>query len=95
MKLIGDSMQKKDNKGYDLKINVLSADYDDFPENKGYSNVWFNLYGIEEANKELVAYMAQICQDNKEAKKLLINANEKIREQLKVFAEVHEARFIE
>lgn len=88
-------MQQNGNRrGLDLKINVLSADYDIFPELKGYSNVWFNMYGIEETDSKLVAFLAQICQDNKEAKKLIINANEKIKEQLRVFSKVHKARFI-
>lgn len=85
--------EKKNKKGYDLKINVLSSEYQ-APESKGYSNVWFNMYGIEEADQELVTFLAQICEDNKEAKKLIINANEKIKEQLKVFSRVHKARFI-
>ena len=84
----------QDKKGFDLKINVLNADYDNIPEQKGYSNVWFNMYGLEEADKDLIVFLAQICQDNKEAKKLIINADEKIKEQLQIFAEVHEARFI-
>lgn len=85
--------EKKNKKGYDLKINVLNSDYQ-APESKGYSNVWFNMYGIEEVDQELVAFLAQVCEDNKEAKKLIINANEKIKEKLKVFSRVHKARFI-
>lgn len=81
------------NKEYDLKINVLSSDLEP-PKTKGYSNIWFNLYGIAAANLELIKYMAQICQDNPKAKKLLINANEKIKEELKVFSKVHGAIFI-
>lgn len=87
-------MQDKDSKkGYDLKVNVLSSDLVP-PKTNGYSNVWFNLYGVKEANAELARYMAQICQDNPKAKKLLINANEKIKEELKIFSEVHGAIFI-
>lgn len=81
-------------KGFDLKINVLTSDLDP-PKSKGYSNVWFNLYGIEEVNQDILAYLAQICVDNPEGKKLIINANEKIKEQLKIFAEVHSAKFVE
>lgn len=77
----------------DLKINVLSSNFIP-PESKGYKSVWFNLYGIKEADQKLVKYLGQICMDNKNSKKLLINANEKIKEQLKVFCEVHGAVFI-
>lgn len=80
-------------KGYDLKINILNSEYVP-PEANGYTNVWFNMFGVEEADYKLVEYLAQICEDNKEAKKLIINANEKIKEQLKIFAEVHDVRFI-
>ena len=81
-------------KNYDLKINVLSSDYNNIPEKKNYSNIWFNLYGIKEANQELVKFMGEICQGNTESKKLLINANEKIKEQLTIFCEVHGAQFV-
>lgn len=80
--------------GYDLKINVLNSNYD-LPKNKNYKNIWFNLYGIEKPDTELINFMAQICEDNKEAKKLIINANEKIKEELRVFSLVHKARFIQ
>ena len=87
-------MQDKSSKeNHDLKINVLSSGYVP-PKTKGYKTVWFNLYGIREADQDLVKYMGHISMDNKEAKKLLINANEKIKEQLKVFCEVHGAVFI-
>lgn len=80
-------------KNYDLKINILTSDYKP-PESSGYKNIWFNLYGIEEADQELVQYLGKICQDNERANKLLINANEKIKEQLEVFSRVHGAEFI-
>lgn len=72
-----------------LRINVLNSDYTP-PEKSGFSYVWFNLFGMKEADTELVKFMAQICQDNKEAKKVIINANEKIIEQLQLFLEIHE-----
>lgn len=72
-----------------LRINVLNSDYTP-PEKNGFAYVWFNLFGIEEADPELVKFMAHICEDNKEAKKVIINANEKIIEQLQLFLEIHE-----
>lgn len=77
----------------DLKINVLSTKFI-LPEENNYKTIWINMYGVLEVEKRLIEYLAEIFDKNPNAKKLLINASEKIKEELKVFCEVHEARFI-
>lgn len=77
----------------DLKINVLSTKFI-LPEENNYKTIWINMYGVLEVEKKLIEYLAEIFNKNPNAKKLLINTSEKIKEELKVFCEVHEARFI-
>ena len=80
-------MKKKD-----LKIDYLKDRFEDFPGDN--TNVWINFHGIDDIEQDDVNYLAYIFDKNKKAAKLIINANEKVKEQLKVFSVVHNARFI-
>ncbi len=80
-------------KNNDLKINVLSTKYI-VPDENNYKSIWINLYGVSIIEQKLITYLADIFEKNPNAKKLLINTSEKIKEELKVFSKVHGAKFI-
>ena len=84
-------MQEK--KTYDLKINVLSSDLIP-PRKNNYKNIWLNLYGIKEINQDLIKYFGELACSNSKATILILNANVKIKEQLRFFIENFNAKYV-
>lgn len=80
-------MEKKD-----LKIDL--RDRPTIKYESGYKNIFINMYGMSEVEKGDIDFMANVFIKSPKAAKLIINASEKIKEQLKVFCLSHGARFI-
>lgn len=78
----------------DLHFNLLEG-VSEIPNKKSVKNVWINLWGVEHITTERLQHMANICIKYKDASKLLVNTNEKLREQLRVFSLTHSAQFVD
>lgn len=80
----------------DLKIDMLGISFAGSPEviKGNYNSIWFNMYGISEVDIRILNFMSSVCMKNRDSKKLIINADEKIKEELLFFLNSHKARFV-
>lgn len=78
----------------DLKIDLLTSNL--VPPTKAKpKNIWINMWGVERITQKQLKFMADLFCNNPEASRLVVNANDKIKEELEIFRRVHNVRFME
>jgi len=78
----------------DLKIDLLSSNLI-VPQKKNFMNIWVNMWGIEELGEKRLKFLADLFCAFPQAARLMINVNEDLKEQLRVFRVVHNVQYLE
>lgn len=77
----------------DLRIDVIN-DIKPIPKIK-LNIIWFNFFGVKDINLKILEYLATVCEKQPDAKKVILNINDKLANELKIFSIIHKVQFID
>lgn len=78
----------------ELKID-LAIGPSPIPTTGKVKSLKLNMYKVEKISIEMLNYMSNVCIALKDSEKIIINASEKLIEELKVFSIVHNVKIID